>query len=283
MPHVIELALTQADQTPLPPSSLGYNAYALFLSLLRDSAPELARELHDTEDMRPFTTWFIPDSRPSSVGPDAGPPVHRLRITLLTDQVLSAFMHAALLRGERPLQIGPASMCVSELHVVDSRRPRPPSSSYLELLEQAATESTIALRFVTPSTFRSRGHRNVVFPEPSLVFGSLLSRWNRFAPQSLDQERLHAAIASSCTVSRYRLETVSMAFGAYSETGFVGNVTYDAAKLDGENLRALNALADYADFAGVGAKTSMGMGQVRRRDLGRTIRGTTGSNTQKRG
>jgi CRISPR-associated endoribonuclease Cas6 len=48
------------------------------------------------------------------------------------------------------------------------------------------------------------------------------------------------------------------------QVGFVGQVTYG---LMAENEAArcqLNALADFAFYAGVGIKTTMGMGQTRR-------------------
>jgi CRISPR-associated endoribonuclease Cas6 len=45
--------------------------------------------------------------------------------------------------------------------------------------------------------------------------------------------------------------------------GFKGRVTYTYPRqIDAPTRQALNALADFGFFAGVGYKTTMGMGQV---------------------
>jgi len=280
MPHIVELSLSPVDGTRLPSSALGYNAYALFLSMLRDADPGLASELHDTEDVRPFTLWLVPVKRLASSGDAETAPSHCLRMSFLTDSVFSAFMHAALVRGDRPLKVGDALLNVSGISVVDIAHPVLHSRSYEEIVAHAGVSPIITLRFVSPTTFRSGGRRNVVFPEPALVFGSLLARWNRFSGSSLDMERLRNVVRAACAVVRYRLKTAVLSFGAYRETGFVGDVCYEAASLAEEDLRVVNALADFAVYAGVGAKTSMGMGQTRRRDTGCTVRGGAGRNTE---
>jgi CRISPR/Cas system endoribonuclease Cas6 (RAMP superfamily) len=76
------------------------------------------------------------------------------------------------------------------------------------------------------------------------------------------------------------LETAFLSFGAYSETGCIGNTAYSFHEVNAADLRAINALADFAEYAGVGAKTSMGMGQARRKHIGSTLRGGAGFHSQ---
>jgi CRISPR-associated endoribonuclease Cas6 len=73
-------------------------------------------------------------------------------------------------------------------------------------------------------------------------------------------------------VSRYRLSTRLLDFGGYQELGFSGQVTYEFSRdVPVELARAINALADFAFYGGVGAKTTMGMGQARRRESARFL------------
>ena len=66
-------------------------------------------------------------------------------------------------------------------------------------------------------------------------------------------------------VTRFRLKTELVNFSKYKIIGFVGKVVYELPEtIDKEIKNTINALADFAFYSGVGYKTTMGMGQVRR-------------------
>jgi len=144
-------------------------------------------------------------------------------------------------------------------------------TSFSNLLASAGRERKLRLAFLSPTTFRSAGQRNLLFPRPSLVFGSLLAKWNAHAPASLSID-LREEDLSRIRVSGYQLVTRMLDFGSYQELGFCGRVTYEChADLPDGQVRALNALAAFAFFSGVGAKTTMGMGQCRRLGNARSL------------
>ena len=102
-----------------------------------------------------------------------------------------------------------------------------------------------------------------IFPQPELVFSSLLKRWNAFSELKIPEE--HAAYFPSIKVSSYDLRTQLVHFSRYKIIGFKGEVEYELPGNASEGFRReVNALADFASYSGVGAKTAMGMGQVRR-------------------
>ena len=124
----------------------------------------------------------------------------------------------------------------------------------------------IQLRLLSPAAFRAGGVRNVLFPEAGLVLGGLLDKWNAFCPPGLqlpaDKERLSALLQ----VDSYSLATRALDFGTYRETGVTGWCSYRfEATASQEERRWAGALAAFAFYAGVGAKTTMGMGQARAR------------------
>jgi CRISPR-associated endoribonuclease Cas6 len=55
---------------------------------------------------------------------------------------------------------------------------------------------------------------------------------------------------------------VPVRFSTHRLRGFVGECTYTANANDERARRVLHLLADFAFFAGVGMKRTMGMGQV---------------------
>ncbi len=133
--------------------------------------------------------------------------------------------------------------------------------TYEEILEASPESRDVVLDFLSPTAFK-RGSFDYPVPEPRLVFGGLLRKWNRFSPVKIERG-LVKNISKTLTVSGcwIRTKKVEIMDGA-KFTGFTGRVFFYA---DGksEELRALNALARFASFAGVGRKTTMGFGSVR--------------------
>jgi CRISPR-associated endoribonuclease Cas6 len=132
---------------------------------------------------------------------------------------------------------------------------------------------SIPLEFVSPTTFRSQG-RYVPLPLPELVFGSLLDRWQRFAPIALSPEVRRFA-AEAVALSRYQLRTRGLPYkqgiklGEGQKTrgtvqiGFTGQVVFVALNRDRYWLNVLHLLAAFAFYSGVGYQTGTGLGQVR--------------------
>jgi CRISPR-associated endoribonuclease Cas6 len=63
------------------------------------------------------------------------------------------------------------------------------------------------------------------------------------------------------------VRTHMLAFRRAKQVGFTGRVTYGLMAADEAARCQLNALAKFAFYAGVGIKTTMGMGQCRRVDI----------------
>jgi len=121
----------------------------------------------------------------------------------------------------------------------------------------------VSLQFASPTTFKS-GEKHVPVPLPAWVFGSLLEKWNAFAPVALPAEVRR--FAEEClALTAYRLSTrmIPLKEGGL-RAGAVGQARYTALNHDRYWLSLINLLADFALFAGVGAGTGMGLGQVRK-------------------
>jgi CRISPR-associated endoribonuclease Cas6 len=87
-----------------------------------------------------------------------------------------------------------------------------------------------------------------------LVFGNLLRRWNTFAPVELQFPNLEW----QGVVSAYNLKTRTLTLNSTAEIGTTGWVKYRFN--DPQQVKVATILAHFAEFAGVGRKTGMGMG-----------------------
>lgn len=274
MLYSIILKLTPTREATVR-ATVGDQAHAAFLRTVRESDPALAEVLH-LPDMprRPFTVSPLLGVGRACDGMALLSPErdYFLRFTVLYPPIFERFM-ARFLRGEgRPvIRLGRALLLIKEILTTPESHPWAGYSSWARLAAGAQPDNEIVLEFVSPTAFgfgqREWGKKVVVLPQPVLVFGSLIRSWNDLAPPPLqvDRDALMAYVEEHVVVKRLRgLETRMLRFRSAPQVGFVGSVTYG---LMAENEAArcqLSALADFAFYAGVGLKTTMGMGQTRR-------------------
>ncbi|MEH1785679.1 CRISPR system precrRNA processing endoribonuclease RAMP protein Cas6 [Nostoc sp.] len=118
------------------------------------------------------------------------------------------------------------------------------------------------LQFITPTTF-AQGGTNLPLPIPSLMFRSWLERWNHFAPVYLGSDELIAYLSNAILLKNHKIQTRSWQLNKGYVNGFVGNVTLQVFnRADPLLANVANLLVQYAQFAGTGMKTRLGMGQT---------------------
>ena len=254
----------QADAVISP--TRGYYAYALFLDLLRRSNGTVAQQLHDLDGPKPFTVSPLEGSfrRQQSGLKVADGGIYWIRYTFLKADLFAYFLDAAMKSGGQTLRLDQAALRIHEIVTAPGASLLCDCCELEDIFSNAQTERRISLEFLSPTTFRSGGQRNILFPEPRMLFNSYLSRWQSFSSINLDTN-LVALAETGARIASYKLDSRALHFGAYSETGFQGKCAIEiGGEMTKEVVRELNALADFAFYCGTGAKTSMGMGQTRR-------------------
>ena len=256
----------------ITPPTMGKAAHAGFLGLVQKLDSRLAGRLHGGRD-KPFTVSFSQEDRKIGTRLNHGP---WLRITSLDGELSQLLLEL----GENPDRIGPfrlldAEFQVDKVYHHPEEHPWAGQSSFEELYNNWAARAKegrlprkVGLRFYSPTAFgRSRSAFDLPLPLPRLVFQSLLDKWNRFSsiPLEPDEEEIERHVG----IERHRLETRMLDFGEYKQVGFIGECWFiidrqAGAKAGMKLLRLINLLADFAFYTGVGRKTTMGMGQVRR-------------------
>lgn len=256
-------------------ATVGHQAHAAFLKTVQESDAALAEAFHlPNVPVRPFTVSPLLGVGPARDGRVRLSPeeTYSLRFTVLHPSIFERFMARFLHHEGRPIvHLGRALLLIKEILVTPGSHPWAGYSSWARLAAEAQPEREITLEFASPTAFgfgqRAWGKKVIVLPDPAPVFESLIRSWNSLAPPplQLDKEALTAYLGEDVVIKRIGwLETRMQEFKHAPQVGFVGQVTYGLMGSDDYSRRALNALADFAFYAGVGMKTTMGMGQCRR-------------------
>lgn len=265
----VVVTLTPLTETS-GPAFAGRAAQAWFLSQVAAFDPSLADALHAGSGLRPYTVSDLVGAGPIRSGQRMLSPERSgwLRITsltpelseLLVERIVPSLPGAELDLGGPPLRVDSVATQSSE-HMWAGQA----STQDLLVTHSLGTDSSrrIPMRFASATTFRSQGH-NIPFPLPELVFGSLVSKWNEFAPVALHPDARRFA-GERIVASKYKLRSKYVQFGNSERgaaVGAVGTCRYHVMSGDRYWNNVIRTLAAFAFFAGVGARTTVGLGQA---------------------
>lgn len=267
------------------PTWWGRAAHALLLKVVRQVDDILAAELH--ADAQATEELPVPEKVANSVRPftcsslmghfknNATQPqfVYQLRLTAFRPDLAGILAQASvsgLLTVGQVLELDYQSFEVLSVQPAlgsESVSPWAASNTYQQLsapylLGKTPAPTRISLQLTSPTTFKSAG-KHMPLPLPGLVFGSLLERWNAYAPISFPPEVKR--YAEECLViSQYDLHSRPVPQkGRGLRMGAVGNITYSTLNYDRYWMGVLAVLAHFSLYSGLGAGTAQGLGQCR--------------------
>jgi CRISPR-associated endoribonuclease Cas6 len=249
---VVELGAAEKGN---PPATLGRAIYAQVLQWLKLGDSQVSAIVHDSQNP-PITLSGLLGNRRHQ-GTQAGDNFY-FRICLLNCNLIQPLLRGIEQWGTQPLVLGKFPFVIRQLYTLPWTHPLASSSSYHLLAQTSPISQDIQLDFLSPTSFKQKQGIQP-FPLPELVFGSLHRKWNAFA-----SEELHfPAIEWQGLVSAFELKTHALKLEGGAEIGAQGWVRYHFS--DVEQAKIATILAHFACFAGVGRKTTMGMGQAKLR------------------
>jgi CRISPR-associated endoribonuclease Cas6 len=235
--------------------------HAWFLDCVRQTRPDLSAKLHDSPEDKAFTISPLLGEVPI-----IGRKLHIQRHHSYHWR-LTLFSRPLVAWAQTWLTNPPTTLKLRRLWF-DLRSPRiePGPATYAELYE-LPIERRIALSFVSPTSFRHRGH-HLPLPNPVNLFHSYLRRWNQFSEILVEPDPFLDWIDSYVSLSRHDIQSSKIAAGKRgSVTGFTGSIeltlSATGAQRHPDFARLYTALAHYAPYCGTGHKTTFGLGQTR--------------------
>jgi CRISPR-associated endoribonuclease Cas6 len=235
--------------------------HAWFLDQVRQFNPELSAYLHDGESEKPFNIsalegQLLPSGRQLQL---EAKQIYHWHINALSPRV-AQFLSQWLTQLPPTLNLRDAPLEIKQVSIAH------PPTTYAQLLQSAVAKTNVSLSFVSPTSFRRKGH-HFPLPVPVNLFHSYLRRWNDFSGMPVESESFLEWIDESVIIHQHQLQSVKVAAGKRgSVTGFTGAISCGlskAALANTEFTQLFYALVRLAPYCGTGHKTTFGLGQTR--------------------
>ena len=260
----------------------GRAAQALLLDIVQERDAALAAQLHadpqaanknhpaeNVSALRPYTVSTLMGRFKKPGAPDPAQ-VYTLRFTALTAELVELVQGFAATAAGSTLELDHLPFRVLAVTDLSAEQPWAGLDSYASLgakfLSADALSRRVNFQFASPVVFKSGGLSQPL-PTPTLIFHGLLERWNAFAPLTFAPE-VRRYVEECLAVSRFRLQSQSVAMKEGGlRIGALGQLTLTTTNPDRFWLGQVHTLAAFARFAGLGAGTAQGLGQVRAIEL----------------
>jgi CRISPR-associated endoribonuclease Cas6 len=265
----IVFTLTAAEDTDLPRFP-GRVLHGALLRWLQRDHPEFVALLHDENHKRPYT---ISDLRGNFKISGDWIKFRQGEILWYRLTGMEAFFIQCVMASLRQQKSGPQpddpKLVPGPVYFSPAEHSHARLSSFVQLAEEVRQQEAegrrldgmATLRFETPTCF-IENKQALPLPVPRYVFGYLANQWQLASPFPLPVEDLQHFV-ESIHLAAARVETQVVDLQKYRRTGFVGECRFALHPALPENYRqALQLLAKFAFFSGVGSHTTMGMGQV---------------------
>ncbi|MBD2456642.1 CRISPR-associated endoribonuclease Cas6 [Nostoc sp. FACHB-87] len=235
--------------------------HAWFLDQVRQVDPELSAYLHDGESEKPFNIsalegQLLPSGKQLKLVANQ---IYHWQVNALSPKV-ALFLQQWLTHLPKTIELSSTPLAIKQVNIAH------PPTTYAQLLKSSNHLSVVNLSFVSPTSFRRKGH-HFPLPVPENLFHSYLRRWNDFSGMSVEAEAFLKWVDENVIIHQHRLESMKVAAGKQgSVTGFTGAISLGLSKVglaNTEFTQLFYALVRLAPYCGTGHKTTFGLGQTR--------------------
>lgn len=169
--------IAERDYELYPQYTIGLHAW--FLKQIAQFDPALSAHLHDDESEKPFAITglngqFVSQSRTLQLQKDR---IYRWQVNGLSQQMVTG-LAVWLQQLPETLVLKNLPLIIQQVQVVL------PATTYTELIHAPDTSNSLSLSFLSPTSFRRKGH-HLPLPWPRNVFHSYLRRWNLFSGEEV--------------------------------------------------------------------------------------------------
>jgi len=271
----LSIIIELEHEFPLSRQHFGRQAQGWFFESLKKINPEIADCFHNAQ---PYTISSPTPENFDDIVNSGKKKFSAVRLTILDDSFRDFFLFNFLPNLDNHFPLLWMDFKISSYSYSKNVHNLAGFKSYAELsCDYSHNYSrSVMLKFISPTLFRN-GDIDIPLPDPVNVYRNLLHSWNAFSPKvfAIEDDWLYFA-KNAIVVNRIdelKTERISLAGGQRGAvTGFTGCVEYSLIskkKLSrlfqdyySQGASIFNTLSAFSFFCGVGARTTIGMGQT---------------------
>ena len=278
MPHALHAIVINliAQESGSLPGTVGELAHAAFYAAVDAVDPVLAAQIHDAQERKAFSLSPLYGYRQNAtdhrIHVSAGQPGW-LRLGLLDEELFAVFMqhilYSGLTGGGASIRLGRIPFAITEALGAPGSHPWVDYTTWDALLSLHESPERWAVEFASPTAIRwgeadNKVRRVEIFPTPRLAIASLRTLWDRTTGAQWGRD-FEEWVDRNIAVGRiWHWQSEPFRYQKQTYVGGVGKLEYRV--LDGRNranVAHFNRLLHLAFYAGVGYKTTHGLGQMR--------------------
>jgi CRISPR-associated endoribonuclease Cas6 len=273
--HAIVINLIAQEAGTLP-GTVGELAHAAFYAAIDAVDPALAAHIHDAQERKAFSLsplygyWQSPQD--GRIHVSAGQPGW-LRLGLLDEDLFAVFMqhilYSGITGGAAGIRLGRIPFTITEALGSPGSHPWVGYTTVEQLAALQETPERWVVDFASPTAIRwgeadNKTRRVEIFPLPRVAIASLRSRWDKLTGQSWGIPFEEWSERNIAVGRVWHWQTDPFRYQKQTYVGGVGKLEYRV--LDGRNranVAHFNRLLHLGFYAGIGYKTTHGLGQMR--------------------
>jgi len=235
----------------LSANELSYRNSSLLQGILFEHiSPEYAEELH-RQTMHPYSLYLLKN------GDDVSWVIQTLNKEAY-DEIIEPLMKSEFDGFHLKKLDTDVKVMSKKLEAVDKK-------ILLQEFNEKESEGDQQLHFISATAFKQSGRIHIL-PDIRLIFQNIMNRYSACSDRvdMWDEDTLNQLV-DSAYIFRHNIRSTSFPCEGVTIPGYIGDVTIRTKGT--ETLkRYVRFLLHFAEYSGIGIKTGMGMGAVRRAD-----------------
>lgn len=120
----------------------------------------------------------------------------------------------------------------------------------------------IRYKILTPVSYKD-DNKYLIIPDIRLILSNIINKWNAFSTNDIDKSIFEEYLLKTF-ISNYNIRTTNFYLENVRIKSYIGEIEI-TIKANQMMTNILNLLFEFAEYSGLGIKTSMGMGGIKRK------------------
>lgn len=118
----------------------------------------------------------------------------------------------------------------------------------------------IKYKILTPVSYKD-DNKYIIIPDIKLILSNLINKWNAFSSNNIDKN-IYEEYLIRTFISNYNIKSTTFSLEKIKIKGYIGEIEI-TIKANQMMINILNMLFEFAEYSGLGIKTSIGMGGIK--------------------